>query len=258
MSHDVSDIVEEALKAAKGQLVAGELGAVVEICGKILQLDPEQGFAYRLMQEAYVRRGASDEALQVAMTHVEARGDDASAWFGLGDIRLRLGLLNEAEAAYGHGLSLEPGHIGASTNLAVVKLKLGALGDALAMISEVVERDPTCVGAWHVLGATALSLSDFNRAAEAHEKMVALDPDGVNGWVGLGLARKNLGDLSGSRDAFDRALVLEPGHGAALFGRYLALPIIHETEAATEEARAGFAEGLEKVRSELDLDSPEG
>ena len=254
----MSDIVEEALGAAKGQLIAGEFGAVLEICGKILQLDPEQGLAYRLMQEACVRRGASDEALEVAVAHVEARASDAGAWFGLGDIRLRLGLLGDAEAAYRQGLSLEPGHIGATTNLAVVKLKLGALGDALAMTSELVERDPSSVGAWHVLGATALSLSDFQRAVEAHEKLVALAPDGVNGWVGLGLARKNLGDLSGAQEAFDRVLALEPGHGGALFGRYLALPIIHETEAATEEARAGFAEGLEKVRSELDLETPAG
>ncbi|MEC9464950.1 MAG: tetratricopeptide repeat protein [Myxococcota bacterium] len=257
MSQDIGEIVEGALKTARVELGAGRFEAVVEICTKVLALAPSEGLAYRILQEAHVRRGDLGAAGDVAGAYVQACADDAGAWFSLADIRLRTGLVEAAEEAYLRGLSLAPGHLGATVNLAIAKLRLGALGDAMQITGALVEREPSCSPAWRVLGATALSLSLFERSVEAHERLVALEPSDAAGWVGLGLSRKNLGQLPEARDAFDHALELKPGNAVALFGRHLSLPIVHETEAGVVDAREGFEKGLVQVEAALDLATPE-
>ena len=144
MSQDIGEIVAGALHTARVELGAGRLDVVVELCTKILALAPSEGLAYRILQEAHVRRGDLTAALDIGCSYTQACSDQAAAWFSLADMRLRVGQVEAAQEAYERGLSIEPNDLGATVNLAISKLRLGALGDAMRITSALVEQEPGC------------------------------------------------------------------------------------------------------------------
>lgn len=123
----------------------------------------------------------------------------------LGNLRVRQGRLDEAEATAKAGLELDPAHVGYRRLAARIELMRGQPAAAVALLEHDapdVERDPE----YHALLASALQrIGRHEEAARGYQALARQEPYQAAWWAGYGLSRDALGDSAGALAAYARA-----------------------------------------------------
>ncbi len=116
------------------------------------------------------QQAAAQKALDELTAALEARPDDWSGRYNLGNLRLAQGDAPGALAAYGRAVELRPDAAPPRVNAALVLAQRGDLAGAESSLRQAVAADPASAAARFNLG---LLLAETNRPAEAERELRA-------------------------------------------------------------------------------------
>ena len=219
---------------------------------RCLQLNPKQGAAYNYLAYVYLGQGMLDEAVDTARKLTLLRPEDSNPQDSLGEMLLRSGRLDEADAAFARSVELAADNWMAWTGRAYVQFFRGQAGAGREMLrharanteSAQARRMIDVVVAWSQLAQGAVpaalaGIDELERTAKAHKDQVSF------AWAALqrGEMLAELGRSVEARaqlsDAFARAQGI-PGEDA---NRLRRLGLLTEQRAALSmnDAKAASA-----------------
>ncbi len=220
-----------------------------------------------------LQTGCFAQARKAYARLVELSPDDASAWFELGVVLLKLGqyehmtgplvralsinprlapaarLLGtayarldrfpEAIAAFRKAVDIQPENVDARFQLAMALHRSGQHREAAELFEQVIAQRPDYPEAFTGLGLARARLGEYSEAIDAYRRAIEQRPDSARAWNNLGNALRMQNDLSGAIDAYRKALQIQPGHATAGSNLLLALNYLAglSQENLYEEAR---------------------
>jgi tetratricopeptide (TPR) repeat protein len=123
----------------------------------------------------------------------------------------RLKRFDDAEAALGRALDVEPANQVALFQKAATSFEAGRRDDAIALYEKLLEMNPRHVQAWYNIGVAQLAKPDLPEARKAFEKTVEIDPRSQQGWYNLSFVSERLGDGKSALGAAHKLLEIDPG-----------------------------------------------
>jgi len=162
----------------------------------------------------------------------------ARTYAALGDLEIRAGRPDEAQAAYQQALALEPGFDAARLASARLHQQRGELEPASAQLRIVLAHAPHDAAAAELLGDMALDLGNPKEAAQAFERALLAAGDVPS--LLLKLARvqiDNLGQLAVAQKTLRRAVRADPKGAEAHYQLGLALKDMNKVAEARTELR---------------------
>ena len=260
----------------------GRLSETEAALVKVIELEPEDSRAYRLLGDTYLAMQRLDEAREKFWTVLQMRPEDASLWADLGHTMSRLDDPENALEAFQKAVDLEPENPENFYHLGDACLALGRLDQAVGFLSRALQLDPDYALAHYDLGLAFLQLGRYEEAAVENAAVLQNDPEmafqrtnlGLGATTNLGLAYNNLGRLAEGEQCFRRNLkLLAPTFfnlGLALFkqGRYQESLVNFERALESEPENPEFLdllgnaylelgrldEGLEALRKAITVD----
>jgi protein O-GlcNAc transferase len=215
----------------------------------------------------------AEASYNLALLH-EAAGDNAGAeqayrqalaqrpdWFELlsnfGNLLRRLHRAGEAEPFLQRAIALRPEDATALGNLALLRIEQDRFAEALSLAQAACTRAPEAAMWWEAAGSAARLAQDADAAVALLERATNLSSEDAGAWFELGLAREACGDDAGAADALAKARKLAPRWERLRWAEALLLPALARDDASAARSLQRFDRGLERLETELDLDSPE-
>jgi tetratricopeptide (TPR) repeat protein len=164
---------------------------------------------------ALYQRGQVQEALAAFGESLRLNPRYAKTWSNLGAVCEDLGRGEEAVRAYQQALALEPGLAGSHNNLGRLRLEQGRLDEAEAHLRQALALDPHCAPARVNLGRLRQRRGEYEEAAREYEEALRLDPSAAEALNNLGLLHLDQGRPEQARAALQRALALRPDYQEA-------------------------------------------
>jgi len=200
----------EQLKTAVASIRVGDYEAASRRCLAILQADERNGLAWHVLAIAREKAGGLSEALNAYDAALRILPEDPAIAHDLARLAQRLGHLDIAEKLLLRFLSVEPGHVEGTNNLACVLRDQKRYDEAIDRLRELIEIETDSPTLWNTLGTV---LSDQGRMGE-------------------------------SLPFFDEALRLDAGFAKARYNRANVLQPLGEAERALADLDAAM-EGAE-------------
>lgn len=121
-----------------------------------------------------------------------------------------VGATEEAAAAYGDALRLDPGHPQARLNRGLLALEAGDLATALSDADALLSRWPAADKPWNLRALAAARTGQFAQAAGALSESLSRWPSEASVWQQLGQMLLRLDQPEAARPALLRAQALNP------------------------------------------------
>ena len=187
------DYVEQQLKAlqvlppvilrATQLLHDGLLGQAETLCRTILQKDPQNIQAMRLLAE----------------------------------IASRLGVLNDTEFLLESAITFAPEDDDIRLDYLLALRRRQKFTEALAQAEYLVQKNPDNLTYQSQMAVEKMQMGEHAKAVEIFDKILALAPQDPNTLTSKGHALKTMGDQSGAVAAYEAACAAKPDHGDAYF-----------------------------------------
>lgn len=200
----------EALRQAGALYAAGEWQGAEKLCASILQLDPQQFDAIRLLGIIAAQTNQAPKALDLLGRFVAARPDDPAAHSNYGNVLKLLERFDEALQSYDRALQLKADHVEAHGNRAHLLLALGRFNEALQSYDRALLLKPDYLEAHSNRGNALLALGRFHEALESYQRALLLKPDHAQAHNNRGSALEALGRLDEALLSYERVLRLSP------------------------------------------------
>jgi tetratricopeptide (TPR) repeat protein len=152
----------------------------------------------------------------------------------------------EAIAAFGRALELEPGNTGIRYNRGEAFRRSGRSAEATTDLEAVLAVEGESADLLLALGLVAYEAEDFDTAASRYERALVLKSDYPEAWNDLGVVEFRRDDYSRARTDFERAVALDPKYADAwlnLADAYEELGMGRERREAMAKAKALGARG---------------
>ena len=275
--------VHDALEHARGLLRSGEHAACEALCTHVLAQIPNQPGALHLSAILAHRQGRPDEAImqleqlvdrmpgdpgfrldlanllieggrsEAALPHLQKalRIDRRSAitWNSQAVACLRLGRLDECEAAITAGLAIEPERDELLGTLALLRTEQGRSDEAIDLMTAAAERAPDQPERWKTVGEALTTAGRHAEAAEAFRRRVLAGARTADACNDFGLALLRCERLDDSIAAFLHGLEFDSDSVELHRNLALALHRSGRHRESIEHARAVLA--LEPVSAPL-------
>jgi tetratricopeptide (TPR) repeat protein len=163
--------------------------------------------------ETLLEQGRYEDALAAFGAILEIDPDHALAYAGMGDALFRMRRYEDALAALARGVSLQPDLPVAG---AVHRLmgrseqELGRPDEALPHYQRALEIDPDDAQAIELLARLQFVRERYLESFALFETLVAIDPDNADLHANLGAALYHLGRVEDAIRSFEHALSLDP------------------------------------------------
>jgi protein O-GlcNAc transferase len=231
--------LSEALKLAAAFRRAGQPNMALEICQRVLAVEPDQPEALNLVGQIVYQQGQRALAVDHFRRAVAARPTSAAYHNSLGNALKGLGQYAEAIASYERALQLNPGLADVYYNLGNAWRERGRLAEAVAAYRRCLTLTPDVARVHNNLGNALQELGQADEAVACYHRALALEPDYVEAYTNLGTVWKNQGRLDEALACYDRAIALRPNDFAAETNRLYALHFstAYDAQAIGDEAR---------------------
>ena len=178
-----------------------------------------------------------------AMFAVYAKAHPANAWgrYMLGLSAWRAGQLDDARAAFGDALELDPKHVKSMVNLSRVLLEQDRPSEAKERLLVAVAIDSGSSDAYRVLGRTEMLLGNAEAAIESYRAALSIDPEDTWSMNNMGLILIQQGRFEEALRPLARATQLSDGVAVFHNNLGIALERTGRYEAAAESYRATLA-----------------
>jgi tetratricopeptide (TPR) repeat protein len=147
------DDLQGHLVRSQFQVFRDERDGAVTSLRRVLELDPQQQEVLLQIGDLEEQQGKFADALATYRDYAGRFPDDVSAQLRLARVHGRLGQLDQAAASLDRALLIEPGHVEATTELALLRRNEGKFDDAWRLLGDA--------------GASARTAEDRTRVAAA-------------------------------------------------------------------------------------------
>ncbi|WP_421731468.1 tetratricopeptide repeat protein [Brevundimonas sp.] len=196
----------DRLKTAMAAIRQGDYEAGVRRTLQVLKMDPANGPAWHILAICQEKSGALTQALSSYEAALKLSPDNALITHDLGRLALRLGMTEIAEKLIQRFLSVEPGHLEATNNLACVYRDQERYDEAVDTLKTMLQIEPGSSILWNTLGAV---LSDQGRMKESlvfFDEALRLDPGLAKAQHNRANARQAMGDEAGALEDLEAAI----------------------------------------------------
>ena len=200
------DEVARKLRRALQYLVAGDAAKASTVAQAALELDERHGKAWHVLAIAMEKGGDLQKAFLAYEAAVKLLPDDSALVEDLGTLAHRLGYLDVAEKLYHKRLSLGPGHVGATNNLACVLRDSNRYGEAIELLKGVIAVNPDSALLWNTLGTVLSDEGTMQGSVVFFEEALRLDPRFYRARYNLANVRMALGAAEEALESIDLAL----------------------------------------------------
>ena len=183
------------LPAALQHYHNGKFAEAERVCRQILQQEPDQVAALRILSVALCRAGQSIAALPYLQKVVQLQPDAAEAWGNLGSALQEQGNMKAAIAAFNRAIALKPDHADAHYNLALVLQEQDRLEDALFHSEQAIALKPEFADTYYNQGFILRRLGRLEAAIDHYRMAIQLAPQSAGAHKNLGHALLLTGDL---------------------------------------------------------------
>lgn len=236
----------KSLAAAEAALKAGARDEAKRLYEKMTQNRASLDAEPRLAAIAHAL-GLADAAVDHMRRASQARPTDAALLGNLGALLNTAGKLDEARSCLERAIVLKPGFVQAHYNLGIVLGRLGDPNAAARAYERAIRLDPKHAGA-HLNLANLLSEAKVYGEAVKHYRLSLAARPLPAALVNLGNTLKEQGYWKESRQAYEQALALGSNDGARIKAA-MSMPLVPESVAEIDAARADFAAALESLEA---------
>lgn len=184
----------------------------VEYFQSALAANPKSDDARYDLADAYFQTRDYEHALQTLQQMSPAERNDPAALSLLGDTEMRLGRLNEAEAALNQAIQLSPDDDRHYLSLALAEILSGNLAGAQQTLAAGKSRIPDSGRMAWGAGVLCVMEGDNQQAEREFEQAVSLMPQWESSYSALGTFYFDTGQVSKAQQTLDRYAELFP-HG---------------------------------------------
>lgn len=227
------EVLAEADPAARIELLAASLDDPVTAV-RLQALEALAGPAEAALDAR--RRERFEQVLAEYLAALEFNAERPDAVVSLGDLQLRRGQSEPAEAAYRRALTLDPGFSIARLRLAELLRLDGRETEAEASLREALARAPEEAGLQHALGLSLVRQRRGEEALAALRRAAQLEPAEARYAYVLAVALHDLGRVGQARAELARALAQHPQRRELLMAA--AVYALRDGDAATAQVLA--------------------
>jgi tetratricopeptide (TPR) repeat protein len=192
--------------------MAGQHALAAEVIGRAVRLAGSLGIRYLPeLAPALALSGKHEEALAVFRKVTDARPNDATAHYNMGNLLNGMGRTEDAAAAFRRAAALAPGFVEAHANLGATLHLLKQHDAAIAAYRRALEKLPDNADLHYNLGAVYRAIGRHEQAAACYRKALALAPARIDFQEKLAGALQDLGAYGEAVDAFEKVLAGDPG-----------------------------------------------
>jgi tetratricopeptide (TPR) repeat protein len=137
---------DEILQQGLAAQANGDFVTAVESYLRVIQLDPQNKFAYYNLGVIEQARGEAEPAESHYRTTLGLDPDFAPALFNLAILRAEAGFAEEAVTLYEHLIEVDPSHAAAHLNLGFLLIEQGQERRGQKELEEAVRLDPSLEG----------------------------------------------------------------------------------------------------------------
>jgi len=208
----------EQLKAAVASIRVGDYQAATKRTLALLQADERNGLAWHVLAIAQEKSGRLSEALNAYDAALRILPEDPAIAHDLARLAQRLGHLDIAEKLLLKFLSVEPGHVEGTNNLACVLRDQKRYDEAIDRLRELIAIEPESPTLWNTIGTVLSdqgrmgeSLPFFDEALRLDETFAKARYNRANALHPLGEPERALADLDqalpGAETPYERAMM---------------------------------------------------
>lgn len=208
----------EQLKAAVASIRVGDYQAATKRTLALLQADERNGLAWHVLAIAQEKSGRLSEALNAYDAALRILPEDPAIAHDLARLAQRLGHLDIAEKLLLKFLSVEPGHVEGTNNLACVLRDQKRYDEAIDRLRELIAIEPESPTLWNTIGTVLSdqgrmgeSLPFFDEALRLDETFAKARYNRANALQPLGEPERALADLDhalpGAETPYERAMM---------------------------------------------------
>jgi tetratricopeptide (TPR) repeat protein len=231
-SHPPAQAGEERAAAAAAAYEAGRFDEAERICVAVLDRDPGEFDAIRLLALLQHRAGRCIEALASNDRALALMPDHAETLSNRGNVLAELKRFAEALASYDKALRIEPGLTEAHYNRGLLLKGLKRFDDALASLETALGLCPDHAQAHNTRGNVLYELDRCAEAVASYDKAVAVRPDFAEAFNNRGVALYRLRQFEDALASYDRAIAVRPAYAEAFNNRGVALKELRRIEEA--------------------------
>jgi choline-sulfatase len=201
---------EDAVVLGDNLRLSGHLKEATEVLERTTRENPKFAQPWLSLAAVFVEEKRMDEAAAAFGKVLAIDPDHTEALGGLGDLALVRGDLAAAAKDYERVRELDPSDAGVLSKLGVVRMRTGHPEEAIALFRKSVEGDPKNAESLLYLAGALASTGRPAEAVPYFERALAAAPPTTMALNGLGLTRLALGDRAGAARAFRESLRLDP------------------------------------------------
>jgi serine/threonine protein kinase len=199
------DLAEVHVISGLVQQTAGAYEPAMAHYQRAIEIQPNNGDAYRRLSAIYNKDGQLNEALAAIQKAVQLEPRDFSNYQQLGAFYVNRGNYQDAVSAYQKMVDLAPGLGISHYSLGAALGDAGRLPEAEKELREAVRLQDSAV-AEHTLGAILLDLGKSGEAISCFERARDLGDHTSLLWLNLGLSYSREGRDSDAAEAFQKGL----------------------------------------------------
>lgn len=199
---------------------ADEVGAGLQLATLILQRDPRNAIARKLLGGLLRKEGDLAQALQVHRDTAQLHPTDFEAHFNLANELSQQGLLDESIQCYTKALAIDPLHGASYNNISTILRTMELNADSELYARQAIEVEPKLAIAHNSLGNALQAQGKFVEAQQSYEQALTLRPDWAEVYNNLAICLKDQCLSDKANAAYSKALALKP-QWAAAYSNYL-------------------------------------
>lgn len=198
---------ESLVMAARIHFRRSEFSRAQDYVGRILELEPNNAAAQRMMGAIQLASGRTDGVGQL-IEQQDAAGsiEDPGMLALLGTAYLRHGKVAESQSSLEKAAELAPDSLPIRTQLAMSHLSGGESEVAIEQLNEIIEDEPEYVHAYVVLASAHLSAGDNVTATETAKKLLDNNPRSAVAHNVYGYMLEASDELDAAKTAYLAAL----------------------------------------------------
>lgn len=239
----------DAFKRAVADHAAGRLAEAEDAFLALLAENAEDADCLHRLGLIALQRGDGKEALQRLERAVAAAGSRADLHADLGVVRHRLGHPEAAAESLRRAVDLDPGNADFHYNLGRLMGDLGNRDVAQACYRMAIELRPRFAAAYNNLGNVLKAEKRFDEAAASYRSAITADPAFAPALKNLADLMETAGETAAARTRYRQAVTARGDWGTRLRAACL-LPVIPDSVAEIEDARAHMNEALDRLADE--------
>jgi protein O-GlcNAc transferase len=206
--------VEQLLRQGTMAGMSGNHVRAEEIFRKIVQIDPKNAKAYKLLGDALRLQKKYESATEAYQKAIQLNPNNAITNGSLGSTLLQQLKYDRAIDAYKKAIQLAPNDFRAYSDLGMVLSQQGKYDRAIDAYKKAIQLAPNDFRPYGGLGNTLRRQSRYDQAITAYKKVIQLAPNDSRGYDDLGMVLSRQGKYTQAIIELQKAIKLNPKNAA--------------------------------------------